>query len=152
MSFLRTNYRSIPGFPGAQWFDFVCKYCNGKADSYWKCPGKANHKQSHQGQVLPPIGQVVPVPFDGDWERLKQWGKPRDGQPSHCGVPALFMADSRPWWSEYHGPCWYCPVCESASLWTQGWTRDWKFREYRGWCNYALTDEERNPITFKEQP
>jgi hypothetical protein len=146
----RTNYRPIPGFPGAQWFDTVCNYCFGKARNYWDCPGRHNHRQTHRCQLLPPIGEVVPIPFDGDWEALSIWGKSHDGHPSHCGVPALLMPDSRPWWNAYHGPCWYCPVCEQASLLSPRVRYDGKI--LRSWCNYRLTDENRNTITFKATP
>ena len=145
--------KPIPRFPGARWVWTHCNYCNGTAKQRWKCPGKANHKQSVEGHVLPPIGDVRPVPFDGDWESLKTWGKPTDGHAVHCGVPAWFMADSRPWFGGgYCGPVWWCPECGAVSQLVQGFTYDWKFQRYRGWHKRTPKDEQRNPIRFEATP
>jgi hypothetical protein len=81
----RRNFRPIAGFPGGQWFDQVCGYCFGRADNWWKCSGKSNHSQTVRCQLLPPIGEVVPIPFDGDFSVIESWGKSRDGHPEHCG-------------------------------------------------------------------
>jgi hypothetical protein len=146
----RRNFRPIPGFPGGQYFDVVCGYCLGEARNWWNCPGRHNHQATRRHQLLPPIGEVVPVPFDGDWDALAPRSEPPDGQPSHCGVPAMLMADSRPWWSVNNGPCWYCPECEQASLLRPRIRYDGVI--LRSWCSYPLKDENRNPISFKVTP
>ena len=140
--------KPIPGFPGARWVWTHCTYCNGKHDHWWNCPGRHNHRQSHRGQVLPPIGEVRPVPFDGDWEALQTWGKPTDGHPQHCGVLAWVMADSRPWFGVYVGPVWWCPACGAVSQLVQGITYSPTLERRRGWHQRTPTDEERNPISF----
>ena len=145
--------KPIPRFPGARWVWTHCGYCNGEADRYWNCPGKHNHKQSVRGQALPPIGDVRPVPFDGDWESLQTWGKPADGHAVHCGVPAWFMADSRPWFGGgYVGPLWWCPKCEAVSQLVQGITYTPTLERRRGWITRTPKDEQRNPISFKDTP
>ena len=148
----RRNFRPITGFPGAQWFDKVCGYCLGKAGSWWKCPGKSNHSQTVRCQLLPPIGEVVPVPFDGDFSVIEEWGKSGDGHPSHCGVPALLMPDSRPWFQTYRGPVWYCPECEAASLAGRGYAWTARYRFERHWREEQPKDEDRNTISFKVTP
>ena len=148
----RRNFRPITGFPGAQWFNEVCGYCSGNAGSWWKCPGKSNHSQTVRCQLLPPIGEVVPVPFDGDFSVIEEWGKSRDGHPEHCGVPSMLMPDSRPWFQIYRGPVWYCPECEAVSLTSRGFMCTPRGDYVRSWRTTPPKDEDRNSITFKETP